>query len=117
MTADTKMYENVVVENCTITNYGQGVIYPGTQNVKIKNCVIDNLNYAGVNLTACDPAGSNLGNSVDGQVVIQENIIKNANGGGVFFYRANEVEASINNNVIMDCVGTPISADERNWRK
>lgn len=110
MTADTKMYENVVVENCTITNYGQGVYIQGPKNVKIKNCVIDNLNYAGVNLTACDPAGSNLGNSVDGQVVIQENIIKNANGGGVFFYRANEVEASINNNVIMDCVGTPISA-------
>ena len=110
MTADTKMYENVVVENCTITNYGQGVYIQGPKNVKIKNCVIDNLNYAGVNLTACDPAGSNLGNSVDGRVVIQENIIKNANGGGVFFYRANEVEASINNNVIMDCVGTPISA-------
>ena len=110
MTADTKMYENVVVENCTITNYGQGVYIQGPKNVKIKNCVIDNLNYAGVNLTACDPAGSNLGNSVDGRVVIQENIIKNANGGGVFFYRANKVEASINNNVIMDCVGTPISA-------
>ena len=107
---DTKTYEDVVVENCTITNYGQGVYIQGPDNVTIKNCVIDNLNYAGVNLTACDPAGSNLGNSVDGQVVIQENIIKNANGGGVFFYRANEVEAYINNNVIMDCVGTPISA-------
>ena len=107
---DTKTYEDVVVENCTITNYGQGVYIQGPDNVTIKNCVIYNLNYAGVNLTACDPAGSNLGNSVDGRVVIQENIIKNANGGGVFFYRANEVEASINNNVIMDCVGTPISA-------
>ena len=107
---DTKTYEDVVVENCTITNYGQGVYIQGPDNVTIKNCVIDNLNYAGVNLTACDPAGSNLGNSVDGQVVIQENIIKNANGGGVFFYRANDVNASINNNVIMDCVGTPISA-------
>jgi len=108
--SDTKTYEDVVVENCTITNYGQGVYIQGPDNVTIKNCVIDNLNYAGVNLTACDPAGSNLGNSVDGQVVIQENIIKNANGGGVFFYRANDVNASINNNVIMDCVGTPISA-------
>ena len=108
--SDTKTYEDVVVENCTITNYGQGVYIQGPDNVTIKNCVIDNLNYAGVNLTACDPAGSNPGNSVDGRVVIQENIIKNANGGGVFFYRANEVEAFINNNVIMDCVGTPISA-------
>ncbi len=110
MMSDTKEYKNVTIENCTITNYGQGVYIQGPNGVTIKNSVIDNVNYSGVNLTACDPAGSNNGNSVDGKIVIQENIIKNASGGGVFFYRANDVDASINNNVILDCTGTPISA-------
>lgn len=43
--ADTEYFSNVTVENCTITNYYQGVYVQGVDGLAVRNNVIDNTTH------------------------------------------------------------------------
>lgn len=96
MMADSKYFENITISDCSFTNYFQGIYLQGPSNVQIKNNVINNTTHNAIALQ------SSAKNPIQGDVVIAENIIKNAHDRAIRMGSADQVTSvTVINNVMI----------------
>ena len=95
--ADSRIFEDIEVSGCTITNYFQGIYSQGSDGIQVKNNVFDGTTHNAIAVQ------NGAANTVCGEVVIEENIIKNASDRAIRFGNAADAEKiTIENNVIKD---------------
>ncbi len=97
MGADSKYFENVVVSGCSFQDYYQGVYIQGVQGAQIRNCTFDGTTHNAIALQ------SSSANDVQGEIVIAENIIKNAADRAIRLGDAENLSSlQVHNNVMVD---------------
>ena len=84
--ADSRTFEDIEVSGCKFTNYFQGIYAQGADGIQIKNNVFDGTTH---NAIAVQNGASN---KVGGEIIIEENIIKNAGDRAIRFVNAAEAE-------------------------
>lgn len=95
--ADSRVFEDIEVSGCRFTNYFQGIYTQGTDGLQVKNNVFNGTTH---NAIAVQTGASN---EVRGEVVIEENIIKNANDRAIRLGNAAAAEKiTIQNNVMVN---------------
>lgn len=98
MNADSQYFSNIVVKDCTITNYFQGVYVQGVDGLEVSNNLIDNTTHNAVAMQ------SSTSNPAKGNVTVKENYITNVSDRAM---RLGNVDATadiaINNNIMIDC--------------
>ena len=95
--ADSRTFEDIEVSGCKFTNYFQGIYSQGADGIQIKNNVFDGTTH---NAIAVQNGASN---KVGGEIIIEENIIKNAGDRAIRFGNAAEAERiTVQNNVMVD---------------
>ena len=107
-------YDTILVENCKIGNYFQGIIVQGPKDITIKNCVIDNTTHNGIALQNTGSNNTSPSVEVAGNVQIIENIVRNTQDRAVRFGIADDVVMiTVENNVFLnasDSAGEVIKA-------
>ena len=107
--ADSRYFTNITVKNCSIKNYYQGVYIQGVDGLTVENCVIENTRHNSIAVQ------SSTSNPVKGAVLIQENVLKNAQDRAIRFgdMGSDVTSILINNNVMVgsgDTAGELIKA-------
>lgn len=96
MGADNKYFEDVEVSGCSFQDYFQGVYIQGVKGAQIRNCTFDHTTHNAIALQ------SSTANDVQGEIVIEENIIKNAADRAIRLGDAEHISSlQIHNNVMV----------------
>lgn len=96
MKADTKLFKNVTVTNCTFTNYFQGIYVQGPENWVIKNCTFNGTTHNAIAMQ------NSRENPVTGSITVKENVIKNAGDRAVRLGNVTDAAIVLENNVMLD---------------
>lgn len=96
--ADSQYFTNVVVENCVVDGYYQGVYISGIDGATISKNNINNTVHNAIALQSND-----AGNPAKGTVVVKENYISNVTNRAIRFNYVGDADIAINNNIMVNC--------------
>ena len=95
--SDTQYFNNIKVSDCQFTNYFQGIYAQGADGIQVKNNIFDGTTHNAIAIQ------SSSNNKIHGAVMIEENIIKNANDRAIRFGDATEAQKiTVQNNVMVN---------------
>lgn len=95
--SDTQYFNNIKVSGCKFTNYFQGIYSQGADGIQVKNNIFDGTTHNAVAIQ------SSSNNKIHGAVMIEENIIRNANDRAIRFGDATEAQKiTVQNNVMVN---------------
>ena len=95
--ADNQYFTEIVVKDCEIRNYYQGVYISGVDGAVIENNTISNTEH---NAIALQSGGAT---PAKGDVSVAENYITNVSDRAIRFNEVGDASIAINNNVMVDC--------------
>lgn len=98
MQTDVNYFNNIVVKNCTISNYNQGVYLNGINGATVANNTISNTGHNAIAFQ------NKSGEPVKGNIVVKENYMENVKDRAVRFGDiGSTANISLNNNVMVKC--------------
>lgn len=96
--ADNQYFTNVIVKNCEIANYYQGVYVSGVNGLEVSNNSISNTNHNAIAVQSNDN-----GNPAKGSIVIKENYMENVSDRAIRVNTVADATFAVNNNVMVNC--------------
>lgn len=96
--ADNQYFTNVIVKNCEIANYFQGVYVSGVNGLEVSNNSISNTNHNAIAVQSKDND-----NPAKGSIVIKENYMENVSDRAIRVNKVADATFAVNNNVMVNC--------------
>ncbi len=93
--ADNQYFTNVVVKDCEISDYFQGVYVAGANGLEVSNNSISNTTHNAVAVQGQD-------NPTKGTIVIKENYMENIGDRAIRFNYVEDAKVVVNNNVMIN---------------
>ena len=95
--ADNKSFDNISVSDCSFTDYYQGIYVQGPNGITVERCSFNGTTHNAIAIQ------SSTANSVQGSVIVEENLIRGAGDRAIRFGNiAADASITVENNVILD---------------